>query len=85
MSGEEVRFLPYDEAVRLVGAIQEEEDIRRPNHRILTVYNQEDKEICWFDFDDVMQELGVTKNSEEAKGKVTEYVMHHIPDWALDI
>lgn len=85
MSGEEIRFLPYEEAVNLVGAIQEEEDIRRPNHRILTVYNQEDKEICWFDFDDVMQEVGVTKNSEESKEKVTEYIMKHIPDWALDI
>lgn len=85
MSGEEVRYLSYDEAVKLVGAIQEEEDIRRPNHRILTVYNQEDKEICWFDFEDVMQAVGVTKTSEGAKEKVTEYIMQHIPDWGTEI
>ncbi len=85
MSEDQIRFLPYDEAVRLVAAIQEEEDVDNPDHRILVVYNRQDKEICWFDFDEVLHDAGVQKNDPAAKEKVTEYVMHHIPDWALEI
>lgn len=84
MSSEEVCFLPYEEAVRIVAAIQEEEDIHQPDHRILTVYNQQNKEICWFDFDEVMRELGPTEKTAE-KDAVTEYILRRIPDWALDI
>lgn len=80
---EEARFLPYEEAVKLVAAIQEEEDIERPNHRILTVYNHNDKEICWFDFDEVMQAVSPVDKSEE-KSVVSEYVLRHLPDWVLD-
>ena len=50
MSDQKIEFLPYEEAVKIVAAIQEEEDIHQDNRRILTVYNHEDKEICWFDF-----------------------------------
>lgn len=81
---EEVRFLPYEEAVKIVAAIQEEEDIHRPNHRILTVYNHEDKEICWFDFDEIMEAVSPVPKSEE-KEVVSDYILRHLPDWALDI
>jgi hypothetical protein len=84
MSEDQIRFLPYDEAVRLVAAIQEEEDIDNPDHRVLTVYNHQEKEICWFDFEEVMNDAGVQKNDPDAKEKVTAYVMRHIPDWFLD-
>lgn len=84
MSSEEVTFLPYEEAMRIVAAIQEEEDIYQPEHRILTVYNHEDKEICWFDFEEVLQEVSPVEKSEE-KEVVADYIMHHIPDWAVDI
>ena len=84
MSSEEVRFLPYEEAVRIVAAIQEEEDIHQPGHRILTIYNREDKEICWFDFEEVMRDVAPVDKSEE-KEAVSNYIMHRIPDWALDI
>jgi hypothetical protein len=84
VSQEEVRFLPYEEAVKLVAAIQEEEDIEKPNRRILTIYNHADKEICWFDFDEVMTEVGMVKG-EAQKERVSEYILNHIPDWALDI
>ena len=80
---EEIRFLPYEQAAKIVSAIQEEEDIERPNHRILTVYNQDDKEICWFDFDEVMKEVSPVEKSQE-KEMVSEYVLHHLPDWVLD-
>ena len=81
---EEVRFLPYEQAAKLVAAIQEEEDIERPNHRILTVYNQDDKEICWFDFDEVMEEVSPFEISQE-KEVVSEYILRHLPDWTLDL
>jgi hypothetical protein len=85
MSEEQIRFLPYEEAVRVVAAIQEEESIDNPDQRVLTVYNHQDKEICWFDFEEVMRDAGVQKNDAESKEKVTQYIMHHIPDWVLEI
>jgi hypothetical protein len=84
MSDDQIRFLPYDEAVRLVAAIQEEEDLDDPNRRILTVYSKQEKELCWFDFEEVMRDAGVQKNDQGAKEKVTEYIMHHLPDWVLE-
>ena len=50
MSEETIKYLGYAEAVQLVGAIQEEEDIEQANRRILTVYSKDDRELCWFDF-----------------------------------
>ena len=85
VSDEEIRFLPYAEAVRLVAAIQEEEDIDEPDHRILTVYSKDEKELCWYDFEEVMRDAGVRSSDPQAKEKVTEYIMHHLPDWVLDI
>lgn len=85
MSDEQIIFLPYEEALLLVAAIQEEEDIDEPNHRILTVYNHQNKEICWFDFDETMRDAGISKNDETSKARLTEYIMHHIPDWAKEI
>ncbi len=81
---EQVRFLPYEEAVRLVAAIQEEEDIDDPDHRILTVYSRQEKELCWFDFEEVMRDAGIKEKDPDAKEKVTEYVMRHLPEWVLE-
>ena len=85
MSDEQLRFLPYEEAVRLVAAIQEEEDIDDPDHRILNVYNHQNQAICWFDFDETMRDAGVKKNDETSKAVLTEYIMRHIPEWAREI
>jgi hypothetical protein len=79
----DIRFLPYEEAVKVVAAIQEEEDIDRPNHRILTVYNHDDQEICWFDFEEVMQAVSPADRAE-VKEAVSEYILRHLPDWVLD-
>ena len=84
MGDEEVSFLPYDKAVSVVAAIQEEEGLHRLNHRILAVYNQADKEICWFDFDEVISAIGHLEKGEE-KQAVSEYILNRIPTWALDI
>ncbi|MCL2791346.1 MAG: hypothetical protein FWD79_12035 [Desulfobulbus sp.] len=84
MSEDAIRFLPYDEAVRVVAAIQEEEDIDDPDRRILTVYSHQDKELCWYDFDEVMRDAGVRQSDPAAKEKVTDYIMRHLPDWVLE-
>ncbi len=81
---EKIKYLPYEQAAQLVAAIQEEEDIERPDHRILTVYNHNDKEICWYDFEEVMKDAGAS-GKQDAKDIVSEYILHHIPDWALDL
>ena len=83
MSSEEVKFLPSEEAAQLIAAIQEEEDIHQPGHRILTVYNHDNEEICWFDFEEVMRDIGKVEKSEE-KEAVANYITQHIPDWAVD-
>jgi hypothetical protein len=84
MSEEEIRFLSVEEASRIVGAIQEEEDIEELNHRIFTVYSKDDKELCWFDFDEVMEDVKPGKG-EDAKEMVTSYILQRIPSWVLDM
>jgi len=80
----EVRFLPYEKAVDIVEAIQEEEDIENPDHRIFTVYSKENRELCWFDFDEVIQDVQPTKG-DKGREQVTEYILHRIPNWVLDL
>lgn len=81
---EEIKFLSVAEAVGIVGAIQEEEDIQRTNKRILTVYSTDDKELCWFDFDEVMEAVGDVPKADQ-KEAVQDYVLAHIPDWVLEL
>ncbi len=84
MSEDTMEFLSYDEALKIVAAIQEEEDIHNEDRRVLTVYNYEDREICWFDFDEVMEAVGEVPAGER-KQSVQDYVLKRIPTWALDI
>jgi hypothetical protein len=84
MSDDGIRFLPYEEAAQLVGAIQEEEDIDQQDHRIFTVYSKDDKELCWFDYEDVLNDVKPGRG-EDAKEKVTDYILHRIPDWVLEL
>ncbi len=84
MSEENLEFLSYEEAVKLVGAIQEEEDIERANKRILTVYSKEDIELCWFDFEEVKAAVGDVEAGDK-KAAVQRYILHHIPEWVHDI
>ncbi|WP_446008101.1 hypothetical protein [Candidatus Electrothrix sp.] len=84
MSSDEISFLPFEEAVNLVGAIQEEEDIDDPEHRIFTVYSKDNKELCWYDFDEVVQEVKPGKG-DKGKQEVTEYILHRIPKWVLEL
>lgn len=84
MSAEEPKFISYEEAVRLVGAIQEEEDVEEANKRILMVYSKDDKELCWFDFDEVMAEVG-TVAAEDKKEAVQNHILHRIPEWVFEL
>ncbi len=84
MSDQKIEFLPYEEAVKIVAAIQEEEDIHQDNRRILTVYNYEDKEVCWFDFVEVMEAVGEVEAGQR-KETVQNYILKRIPTWARDI
>ena len=83
MSTKEMDFLSYEEALKIVAAIQEEEDVHHSNKRVLTIYNYDDKEICWFDFDEVMAAVGEVPAGER-KETVQNYILNHIPTWALD-
>jgi len=84
MSEEKIKFLSFDEAVQLVAAIQEEEDIEQENRRILTVYNHDDRELCWFDYEEVIDAVGDVPKGD-LKEAVQDYILAHIPDWALEI
>ncbi len=84
MSEEIVKFLSYEDAANLVGAIQEEEDIEQNDKRILTVYSKDDKELCWFDFEEVKAAVGEVEAGER-KAAVQNYILKHIPDWVNDL
>ena len=80
----DIKFLSVEEAGRLIGAIQEEEDIEQQDRRIMTVYNRDDKELCWFDYDEIMEIVKDVSKSEKQEA-VQNYILTHIPEWALDI
>lgn len=84
MTADAMDFLSYEEALKVVAAIQEEEDIHENNRRILTVYNYEDREICWFDFDEVIRDVGEVEAGQR-KETVQNYILNRIPRWVLDI
>ena len=81
---EEIKFISFEEAVALVGAIQEEEDIEQINRRILTVYSKDDRELCWFDFDEVMAAVGEVEAGSR-KESVQNYILSHIPEWVREL
>ncbi len=81
---EEVQYLPLEEAKKIVAAIQEEEDIHNQDRRILTVYNHADREVCWFDFEELEKAVGDVPKDQK-KEFFQDYILKHIPDWALDI
>ncbi len=81
---EEVKFLSLQEAKQLVAAIQEEENIHNNDRRILTVYNHDNRELCWFDFEELAEVVGEVPKDHRVEA-YQDYVLKHIPDWAVDI
>ncbi len=84
MSEEKLEFLSVKEASQLIGAIQEEEDIEEANKRILTVYSKDNKELCWFDFEEVMKDVGEVEAGEK-KEAVQNYILQRIPTWVKEL
>ncbi len=84
MSAEEIKFISYEEAVKIVCAIQEEEDVDTPEKRILMVYGLDDKELCWFDFEEVMTAVGKVAAGQK-KEAVQNYILNRIPAWVHEL
>ncbi|MBW1636965.1 MAG: hypothetical protein JRC87_10160 [Deltaproteobacteria bacterium] len=84
MTDSEIKYLSVEEAAKLVGAIQEEEDIERQDRRILTVYSRDDREVCWFDYDEIMEIVKDVAKGEKQEA-VQDYILAHIPDWTLEL
>jgi hypothetical protein len=78
---EEVKYLPYELALQIVGNVIEEEHLHEPERRVLTVYDKSGRELCWYDADEIMAEIGATRINDEAKSAAVERIMHQIPEW----
>ncbi len=81
---EENEFLPYEVAREIVGNVIEEEHLHEQNRRILTVYDKQGKELCWYDAEDVLNEVRSTgKRGDDLKIAAVEHILHQIPVWAV--
>lgn len=83
---EEVKFVPYEVALQIVGNVIEEEHIHENNRRILTVYDKQGKELCWFDAEEILAEAKPEnpKDPDSIKQAAVEVVMRQIPTWAVE-
>ena len=87
MAEENIDFLPFEQAIAIVGAIQEEEHTREDNRRIFTVYDKNNRELCWFDAEDTLAIVApgnTTPKKEKIQPKIEEYILNHIPSWVVD-
>ena len=82
---DEFDFIPYEVAMQIVGNVVEEEHLHQLNTRILTVYDKDGVELCWYDADEIRSEAKPErpKDHESVKLACVEVVMHQIPKWAL--
>lgn len=81
---DQTEFLPYEEARKIVARVMEEEHLQDPDRRVLTVYDLQDRELCWFDADELIAELGLDPKKPETREAAVEYIFHHIPRWAVE-
>lgn len=85
MSQDETEFVPYEFAKKIVGAVMEEEHLHEPERRVLTVYDINNQELCWFDAEEILAEIeNPPKNKDDLKVAAVELIMHRIPAWAVD-
>lgn len=86
MSEEEVKFIPYEAALAIVGNVIEEEHIHEDNRRILTVYDKTGKELCWYDAEEILAESKPEgkPTQDDIKKAAVEHVMHLIPEWSIE-
>jgi hypothetical protein len=74
---EEPRFIPYDQAKKIVAEVIEMEHPTEDGKRIFNVYNHRGESICWFDADEVEDEVDAREFEE-----IKEHILHFIPEWA---
>lgn len=81
---EENECIPYEVAKEIVGNVIEEEHLHEANRRILTVYDKQGKELCWYDAEDVLNEVRTTgMKGDDLKIAAVEHILHQIPVWAV--
>ncbi len=73
---EEPKYMPYEEAKKIVSEVVEMEHPTHDGRRIFNVYNQRGASICWFDADEVEDEIAAEEFED-----VKEHILHFIPDW----
>ena len=77
-------FVPYEIAKEIVGNVIEEEHLHELNRRILTVYDKSGRELCWYDAEDVLNEVRSSgKRGDDLKVAAVEHILHQIPVWAV--
>ncbi|MCJ7602272.1 MAG: hypothetical protein MUO63_12355 [Desulfobulbaceae bacterium] len=83
---EEIKFIPYEVALKIVGNVIEEEHIHEPDRRILTVYDKQGKELCWYDAEEILAEAKPDnpKDKDSIKRAAVEVIMHQIPVWVME-
>jgi DNA-directed RNA polymerase subunit F len=81
---EEEKYVPVEVARKLISEIVDEEHLHEANRRVLTVYGPKGRELCWFDAEDVMKEIGAARADEKSKEAAVEYIFHHLPLWAVE-
>jgi hypothetical protein len=74
----EPKFIPYEKAKEIVADIIEMEHPTEDGRRIFNVYNHRGESICWFDADEVEDEVDAEEFVE-----IKEHILHCIPDWAV--
>lgn len=74
---DEPRYIPYEEAKKLVAQVVEMEHPTEDGKRIFNVYNHRGEAICWFDADEVENEIDAQEFED-----IKEHVLHFVPEWA---
>ena len=85
MSDKQISYLPYDQAIKVIVASQEEDLPHELNRRIFTVYDISGKEVCWFDAEDTIAIVApgkVSPKKADVQPLVEDYILNHIPDWS---
>ncbi len=85
---EESEFVPYEVAAKIIANIVEEENVHEANKRVLTVYDHDEVELCWYDADEVEAEvmdlIEDKKDRDAIKIACVESIMHQIPKWVVE-
>jgi hypothetical protein len=76
---EQPTFIPYEEAKKIVDNVVEMEDPTQGGKRIFNVYDHSGRAICWFDADEVEEEVDAKEFDD-----IKEHILHFIPEWVVE-